>query len=76
MDLISLIIIVAVLVIGCLVIWYLISQLPLDPMVQKIITIVMVVLVGVVAIILLLKAGGMGGSIRVGALGPLIGLLA
>lgn len=74
MDLVTLIVWVAVLIIVLLVLWWLLQQLPLDPMAQKIITIAVVVIVAVVAIAFLLKFSG-AGSVRVGDLGLVTGLL-
>jgi len=73
MDLVQLLVIVAVAVIVIIVIYWLLQQVTLDPKIRQIITIAMVVLVAILAIVFLMRIGGMG-SVRVGSLLQLVGI--
>lgn len=58
MDLVSLLVWLAVLVIVVLVAYWVLNQLPLDPMAKQIITICFVVVVAIIAIGILLRMSG------------------
>ena len=55
---------VAVLAIVVILIWWILSQLPLPDPARKIITIVLVVVVAIIAIGLLMNLAGMGPPLR------------
>ncbi len=57
---VSLLVWLAVIVIVCIVVWFLLNQLDLPPPAQKIITIVIVIFIAVVAIAILLQIGSGG----------------
>lgn len=61
---IDFVIYLAVLVILVVLVWWLLTQLPLPDPARKIIQIVAVVIVAVVAIMLLLQLGGTGPPLR------------
>jgi len=67
MDLVNLLVMVGVAVIVICVVWRLLSQVPLDPMMRKVITIAAVVIVAILCIYFLLSLTGRG-SMRVGEL--------
>ena len=58
---IDLVVWLAVLVILCLVAWFLLQQVPLPEPARRIVTIVLVVVVALVAIVVLLNLTGVGG---------------
>lgn len=65
MDLTQLLVLVGVAVIVICVVWWLMSQVPLDNMARKVITIAVVVVVALVCIWFLLSLGGVHG-VKVG----------
>lgn len=67
MNIVQLLALLGVAVIVLCAVWYLLSQVPLDPMARKMITIVVVVIVAIICVLFLLSLGGVG-TIRVGDL--------
>jgi hypothetical protein len=60
MDVVSLLVWLAVFVIVIVVAWWLLNQLPLDPMARQIITIAIVVICAIIVIAVLLRLTGVG----------------
>jgi len=73
MSLIALLVYVAVFTIIAIVIWWVLSQLPLPAPLKQILIIVLVVIGAILLIYLLLSITGMGGSgLRIGRIGDLM----